>query len=58
MIKGAKTIEQYKLIKYIQEQFIWETIRCELINRNTVKVVDSNGDSISFSYLDDKISSS
>lgn len=54
-IKGVKTIAQYKIMEYIYDNFVPETIDCELINSVCVKVTDSKQDSLYFYYQDEQV---
>lgn len=48
----AETIEQFKILKYIDELFDADCITIELIDRYTVQVTDVDGESISYTYKD------
>ena len=46
----VNTIEQFHIMRHIQENFHVEAIEIELLDRNKVKVTDSAGDSAEFTY--------
>jgi len=46
----ANTIEQYKVLEFIKKNFETDNISIELIDKSTVKVTDSKGDSLNFVY--------
>ena len=49
----ANTIEQYKILKFIEKNFILDEVLLKAIDRNTIKLVDINNNSLYFT-LDDK----
>ena len=49
MIK-AKTIEQFKILTHIRENFYIEELQIELIGTDKVRIRDKNGDSAVFHY--------
>ena len=49
----AETIEQYKILKFIEKNFILDEVLLKAIDKNTIKLVDINNDSLYFT-LDDK----
>jgi len=55
MINGMNTIEQYKIMRHIQNNFVMETITYELIDGNSIKIIDGTGDSMMFTYQNGKI---
>lgn len=44
----AKTIEQYKILKFIEKNFILDEVLLKAIDRNTIKLVDINNNSLYF----------
>ena len=44
----AETIEQYKILKFIEKNFIIEDILLKAIDKNTIKLIDVNNDSLYF----------
>ena len=44
----AKTIEQYKILKFIEKNFILDDILLKAIDRNTIKLVDIENNSLYF----------
>ncbi len=46
----VNTVEQFHIVRYIQENFNVEAIEIELLDRNKVKVTDFAGDSAEFTY--------
>ena len=48
----AETIEQYKILKFIEKNFIVDEVLLKAIDRNTIKLVDINNNSLYF-YVDE-----
>ena len=42
----AKTIKQFKILQWIKERFMLETLNIELLERNLVRIIDRNNDSM------------
>lgn len=51
----ANTIEQYKVLEFIKQNFETDIISIELIDRFTVKVTDNKGDSLYFVYKNGEV---
>lgn len=51
----VKTIEQYKILEYIKENFIITDVEVEESDECTLKVTDKNGDVALFKYKDGKV---
>lgn len=51
----VNTIEQYKVLKYIEDNFEMNYITLELIDRYTIRITDTNNDSMDFIYKDGNI---
>lgn len=47
LIKGVKTIKQYKIMQWINDNFI--NVQTEIIDHSTIKVIDYKGESALFS---------
>jgi len=47
LIKGIKTIKQYKIMQWINDNFI--NVQTEIIDHSTIKVIDCKGESALFS---------
>lgn len=47
---GAETVEQFKVMQYINEHFAENALELELIDRYTIKGTDSTGASLIFYY--------
>lgn len=47
----VNTVEQFKVLEFIKENFEIEYIKLELIDRNSIKVIDAKGESCIF-YLE------
>ena len=45
----ANTIEQYKILKFIEKNFVIEEVLLKAIDKNTIKLVDINNNSLYFS---------
>lgn len=51
MIKGVHTIAQFKAMQFIEKHFILESVKCDLVDADTVKVTDKRGKSITVAYV-------
>lgn len=51
----AETVEQYKVLEYVKDNFETGAVTLEILNSNSVLVTDSTGASIIVSYKDRKI---
>lgn len=51
----VNTIEQYKVLQYIEDNFEMNYITLELIDRYTIRITDRNNDSMDFIYNEGKI---
>lgn len=47
----VNTVEQFKVLEFIKENFEIEYIKLELIDRNSIKVIDAKSESCIF-YLE------
>jgi len=47
LIKGVKTINQYKIMQWINDNF--SNVQTEIIDHSTIKVIDCKGESALFS---------
>ena len=54
VIKGVKTIAQYKIMQFINQNFYPETLEIELIDGQTVKGTDRTGESMIFRWNEEK----
>ncbi len=55
MIKNMDTIEQYKIMQFIQANFYEETITVTKVDEAALKVTDKNGESLIFEYVNGEI---
>ena len=55
MIKGMDTIEQFKIMQFIQSVFDENTITVTKVDDTALKVTDKYGESLVFEYADGKI---
>lgn len=51
----VETVEQYKVLEFLKENFYMESIKLKLIDRYTIEVTDGNGDTMNFKYEDGKV---
>lgn len=54
VIKGMKTIAQYKVMQFINENFLPGSLEIELIDKNTIRGTDWTGESMVFHWNEDK----
>lgn len=45
---GAETVEQFKVMQYIGEQFAPDALELELVDRFTIRATDNTGASLTF----------
>lgn len=50
MIKGAKTISQYKILQWVHENFETGCVTVEFNGENTAIITDKEGQSLNLSY--------
>lgn len=55
MIKNMDTIEQYKIMQFIQANFYEETITVTKVDEAALKVTDKNGENLIFEYVNGEI---
>lgn len=55
MIKGCKTVQQYKIMQYIQEHFCIDEFAIDLEAPEAVKITDKIGESLIFKYEDGEV---
>ena len=55
MIKGMDTIEQFKIMQFIQSVFDENAITVTKVDDTALKVTDKYGESLVFEYADGKI---
>lgn len=51
----AKTVEQFKIIEWLDANFEIEEILMELLDRNTVAIMDKTGGTAQIKYANGKI---
>lgn len=51
----VESVEQYKILQFIEANFMIEYLNIELIDRNTIKIEDENNDTLEFKYIDGKV---
>jgi len=51
----VETVEQFKVLEFIKDNFDISCIELELIDRFTIEVKDQTGDKMQFKYEDGKI---
>lgn len=44
----VKTVEQFKILKYLEEIFVMKAITVEIVDRYTLKVTDDTGEPANF----------
>ena len=54
MIK-VRTIEQFKILDFLQKNFLIENLEIIIVNNNTLKITDKKKDSLIFQYKDGEI---
>lgn len=47
-----ETIEQFKVLTFIEEQFDMESVRLDLVDERSIKVTDKKGDTVVFAHED------
>lgn len=51
----VNTVEQYKILEYLEENFYTENLEIKLLDRNIVGITDQNGDRLIFKYVNGKV---
>ena len=51
----CKTVEQFKILKHIEENFFTESLEISIVNEKTLKIVDRDNAEGYFSFYDGKI---
>jgi len=51
----AETINQFKLIKHVEDNFIMDNIKIELVDENSIRISDGTGDYCTFVMSSDGI---
>ena len=51
----VKTVEQFKILKYLEENLEIELFEVKLLDRNNVLVIDRAGEKMIFTYANMKI---
>ena len=51
----VKTIAQFKIYEYMQNNFNLESFTIDVISDNEIKLIDKKGDYINIKYCDSKI---
>lgn len=46
----VNTVEQFKVLQFIQDNFFMDCITLELVDRYSIKLIDANGDGAIFRY--------
>ena len=54
VIKGMKTIAQYKVMQFINDNFLPGSLEIELIDNNTIRGTDRAGQSMIFRWNEEK----
>ncbi|MBB6214061.1 hypothetical protein HNQ80_000130 [Anaerosolibacter carboniphilus] len=49
------TVEQFKVLEFIKQNFEVEKVSLELLNRYSIKVTDKTGQSLVFKYSENTI---
>lgn len=50
----ANTIEQFHILKHLQENFFVDSLKIELVDRNRVQITDCTGETADFIYNKEK----
>ena len=51
----VNTVEQFKVLQFLKENFEIELFELELLDRYSIKVTDSTGDKMIFKYENGKV---
>lgn len=51
----VNTVEQFKVLQFLEKNFEIELFELELIDRYSIKVTDSTGESMVFKYENNKV---
>lgn len=51
----VNTINQFKVLKFIEDNFLMELVKVEIYDKNTLKVTDHKGESANFYYQNGQV---
>ncbi|SQB33965.1 hypothetical protein [Clostridium cochlearium] len=51
----VNTVEQFKVLQFLKENFEIELFKLELLDRYSIQVTDSTGESMVFKYENNKV---
>jgi hypothetical protein len=51
----VQTIEQYKILEYIKENFFIDKLEIKLINRNTVEITDIKNEKMQLEFKNGEV---
>lgn len=51
----VKTVEQYKVLRFIQERFKMDCVEIKIVDDKSLKVTDKTGDNIVLSMVDNEV---
>lgn len=54
MIRGAKTIAQFKILQWVEDNFEENCVSVEFTSSDTATLTDKHGDSMSVCYVQTK----
>lgn len=54
-VKGAKTINEYKILKWIDENFMPGSVSVEFTSETSAQITDRNNDTMELSLVDDEV---
>lgn len=51
----ARTVEQFKILQFLEKQFDLEAFEVMLLSRNEIAITDRVGESMVFKYVNGKV---
>ena len=53
--KGAKTINEYKILRWIDENFMPDSVTVEFLSDTSAVITDKNNETMTLTLVDDKV---
>ncbi len=54
-VKNAKTINEYKILKWVEENFVPGSVNVKFLSENRAKITDKNNDAMTVTITDGNI---
>lgn len=54
-VKGAKTINEYKILKWIDENFVHGSVSVEFLSETSAVITDCNNETMKLTLVDNEV---